>query len=171
MPCPSLPPINCVLHSSNYTLSFSASLPGRTHSFRSLPPPQIHGHDFSCLAVIPGGTPDASYAYVCGSEEKVLRVMEATQAFLDTLDMARGLAPGGFSDLIMTANRVTKPCNGPMHWHATGMCECILAWSLLSFSASAQGAACFRACAKLFQRNLVCDISCCADSLRRFYGK
>ncbi len=40
---------------------------------------QVHGHDFSCAAVLPRGTAAATYAYVSGSEEKVLRVMEGTQ--------------------------------------------------------------------------------------------
>jgi elongator complex protein 2 len=70
---------------------------------------QVHGHDFSCLAAIPqprggGGAADdannglpsgCGYMYASGSEEKVLRVFEAPAAFLDSLDLARGRAPGG----------------------------------------------------------------------------
>lgn len=41
-------------------------------------PPQIHGHDFSCLAHVPTAPP-ATFTYVSGSEEKVLRVLEAPQ--------------------------------------------------------------------------------------------
>ncbi|KAJ9507522.1 hypothetical protein QJQ45_006537 [Haematococcus lacustris] len=54
--------------------------------------PQVHGHDFSCLAFLPHGTLAASYAYACGSEEKVVRVMEAPRVFLDTLDSLQPLA-------------------------------------------------------------------------------
>ncbi|KAI8476319.1 MAG: WD40 repeat-like protein [Monoraphidium minutum] len=74
---------------------------------------QVHGHDFSCIAAIPaggggggaaegdGGSPEGGgggcggYMYVSGSEEKVLRVLEAPSAFLGTLDLARGRAPRG----------------------------------------------------------------------------
>lgn len=61
--------------------------------------PQVHGHDFSCIAFVPfksttlgpsangstggssscGGHVMPSLVYVSGSEEKVLRVFEATQ--------------------------------------------------------------------------------------------
>lgn len=64
---------------------------------------QVHGHDFSCLASIPckgdgdGGASGSSYMYCSGSEEKVLRVFEAPTAFLDSLDLARGRAPGGMA--------------------------------------------------------------------------
>lgn len=60
----------------------------------------MHGHDFSCLAAIPSPlqTNSSSSAtqiaspsvlYVSGSEEKVLRVFEAPQAFFDTLTAIR----------------------------------------------------------------------------------
>jgi len=71
--------------------------------------PQVHGHDFSCVAALPrrqeerksslppAGAPESvneetrtRYLYVSGSEEKVLRVFEAPGAFADTLAMARG---------------------------------------------------------------------------------
>lgn len=48
---------------------------------------QIHGHDFSCLAMLPGCSPPC---YASGSEEKVTRVLEAPQAFEETLSLARG---------------------------------------------------------------------------------
>ncbi|KAG2449340.1 hypothetical protein HYH02_005495 [Chlamydomonas schloesseri] len=75
---------------------------------------QIHGHDFRCIAHVPtapgpvpgpsaGGAagPEAAAAaaggggggyltYVSGAEEKVLRVFEAPQAFIDTLVALRG---------------------------------------------------------------------------------
>lgn len=50
--------------------------------------PQVHGHDFSCVAAVPAEEKD-TYLYVSGSEEKVLRVFEAPRAFEDTLAMAR----------------------------------------------------------------------------------
>ena len=87
-----------------------ASRPGRR--WCELARTQVHGHDFSALAPIPspppppppppleaqaaeaagaggakgGGDGDApALMYACCSEEKVLRVFEAPQAFLDTL--------------------------------------------------------------------------------------
>ena len=48
---------------------------------------QIHGHDFACMAVLPGASPPC---YAVGSEEKVIRVLEAPQAFEQTLALARG---------------------------------------------------------------------------------
>jgi elongator complex protein 2 len=50
---------------------------------------QIHGHDFACMAVLPGAAPPC---YAVGSEEKVIRVLEAPQAFEQTLALARGHA-------------------------------------------------------------------------------
>ena len=78
---------------------------------------QVHGHDFSCVAALPPSTHAAvasgagrddpassacegaspQFTYVSGSEEKVLRVLEAPQAFHDTLALARGAAPSGDS--------------------------------------------------------------------------
>ena len=78
---------------------------------------QVHGHDFACLALLPssgpGGDPGLGsgpasgsgsdgqsasslkrHFYVSGSEEKVLRVLEAPQAFLDTLAAASGQPVG-----------------------------------------------------------------------------
>jgi elongator complex protein 2 len=55
--------------------------------------PQIHGHDFSCISAVPNSAEDRSLVssiYVSGSEEKMLRVFEAPQVFIDTLDLARG---------------------------------------------------------------------------------
>ena len=75
--------------------------------------PQVHGHDFSCVAALPnfGSRHEGQqrekergereedfsqegeinrYLYVSGSEEKVLRVFEAPGAFAETLAMARG---------------------------------------------------------------------------------
>lgn len=60
--------------------------------------PQVHGHDFSCVAAVPtasssssdGGLASARYVYASGSEEKVVRVFESPVAFLETVAMARG---------------------------------------------------------------------------------
>jgi elongator complex protein 2 len=54
--------------------------------------PQVHGHDFSCVAALPCRGSDGSHAYIyaSGSEEKVIRVFQAPRAFSDTLDFARG---------------------------------------------------------------------------------
>jgi elongator complex protein 2 len=70
---------------------------------------QVHGHDFSCLATIASPVSSSSSSsssnsstaaaaaaavspsllYISGSEEKVLRVFEAPQAFTDTLTAVR----------------------------------------------------------------------------------
>ncbi|GLI63733.1 hypothetical protein VaNZ11_006797 [Volvox africanus] len=57
---------------------------------------QVHGHDFRCVAPV-ATPPGGPYVYVSGSEEKVLRVLEAPQAFIDTLVALRGGegSPGG----------------------------------------------------------------------------
>jgi elongator complex protein 2 len=56
--------------------------------------PQVHGHDFSCLTLVPShGTrskEEVSYVYASGSEEKVIRIFESPQTFLDTLQIAKG---------------------------------------------------------------------------------
>ncbi len=49
---------------------------------------QIHGHDFSCAAIIPCADEPGGFRYASGSEEKMIRVLEAPQAFLDTLHLA-----------------------------------------------------------------------------------
>ena len=53
-------------------------------------PTQIHGHDFACIAVLAG---TSSPCYASGSEEKVIRILEAPQAFEDTLALGAGDAP------------------------------------------------------------------------------
>ena len=66
--------------------------------------PQIHGHDFSCITAVPNPSdpienviqgPFSSSIYVSGSEEKILRVFEAPQVFIDTLNLARGRPVAG----------------------------------------------------------------------------
>jgi elongator complex protein 2 len=52
--------------------------------------PQVHGHDFTALALLPGGPPAR---YAAGSEEKVVRVLEAPRTFEATLALARGRPP------------------------------------------------------------------------------
>eukprot|EP00887_Chlorella_sp_A99_P005490 scaffold1.g5490.t1 len=57
--------------------------------------PQVHGHDFSCVAALPPPPPGAPFLYASGSEEKVLRVFQGPRAFEGTLALARGRAPAG----------------------------------------------------------------------------
>ena len=53
-------------------------------------PTQIHGHDFACIAVLSG---TSSPCYASGSEEKVIRILEAPRAFEDTLALGTGDVP------------------------------------------------------------------------------
>ena len=53
-------------------------------------PVQIHGHDFACIAVLSGVS---SPCNTTGSEEKVIRVLEAPRAFEDTLALGAGDLP------------------------------------------------------------------------------
>lgn len=48
--------------------------------------PQIHGHDFTCVASVPGPAsttpgPASPYLFISGSEEKMLRAFEAPQVW------------------------------------------------------------------------------------------
>ena len=56
--------------------------------------PQVHGHDFSCLTLVPShgacSKEEMSYVYASGSEEKVIRIFESPETFLDTLQIAKG---------------------------------------------------------------------------------
>ena len=54
---------------------------------------QIHGHDFSCAAVIPCPQAPDRFLFASGSEEKMIRVFEAPQAFADTLSLAQLASP------------------------------------------------------------------------------
>ena len=56
---------------------------------------QIHGHDFACIAVLAGSR---SPCYASGSEEKVIRILEAPRAYEDTLAMGAGEAPHSSSE-------------------------------------------------------------------------
>jgi len=51
--------------------------------------PQVHGHDFSCVASIPvpGG---AGFRYASGSEEKVVRVFESPSTVIESLAAIQG---------------------------------------------------------------------------------
>ncbi|GAX74942.1 hypothetical protein CEUSTIGMA_g2388.t1 [Chlamydomonas eustigma] len=80
---------------------------GRQGHWCEVARPQVHGHDFTCVASLStanrssaeggkqvgGDKCSTSYLFISGSEEKILRAFEAPQAFMDTLDMARGLEP------------------------------------------------------------------------------
>jgi len=54
--------------------------------------PQVHGHDFSCLAALPQreGGALTGFKYISGSEEKVLRVFQAPAAFASSIHRLRG---------------------------------------------------------------------------------
>lgn len=45
--------------------------------------PQVHGHDINCVSIIRG---NGNHRFVCGADEKVLRVFEAPLSFLKTLN-------------------------------------------------------------------------------------
>lgn len=64
--------------------------PGAPGEWCEIARPQIHGHDFSCAAMVSAPGDTSKYKYVSGSEEKVLRVFESPRAFLDTLMAAQG---------------------------------------------------------------------------------
>lgn len=68
---------------------------------------QVHGHDFSSLASIPGPISGPQrYLYASGSEEKVVRVFEAPSSFLKTLASARGLAPPAGDSTVAGSGKV-----------------------------------------------------------------
>lgn len=50
-----------------------------TETWHEIARPQVHGYDINCLAFTSG------FAFVSGADEKVLRVFDAPQAFLDSL--------------------------------------------------------------------------------------
>ena len=84
---------------------------------------QVHGHDFACAAVLPTDPAHPGrHTYLSGSEEKVLRVMEAPQAFLDTLAAATGQpAPPADVQVMCTASR---PVN--LHMYCGGSASHLL---------------------------------------------
>ena len=57
---------------------------------------QIHGHDFRCTAIIPCPHEPGNFRYASGSEEKMIRVLEAPQAFVETLALAKIQSPQPF---------------------------------------------------------------------------
>ena len=65
-----------------------------TDTWCELARPQVHGHDFSCLALVPYrkacDKDEVLYVYASGSEEKVIRIFESPETFLDTLQIAKG---------------------------------------------------------------------------------
>ncbi|XP_047072216.1 elongator complex protein 2-like [Lolium rigidum] len=64
--------------------------PGDVICWREIARPQIHGHDINCVAFIQG---TGNHRFVCGADEKVSRVFEATLSFLRTLQEATLLKP------------------------------------------------------------------------------
>ncbi len=81
-------------------------------------PTQIHGHDFTCIAVLSG---TSSPCYASGSEEKVIRILEAPRAFEDTLALGAGDVPHASSEShsngahkqVCTLSILPVPCVGP----------------------------------------------------------
>jgi elongator complex protein 2 len=55
----------------------------KTGTWHEIARPQIHGYDLECLAFIDNG--EIEHRIVTGADEKVLRVFEAPQTFLDSL--------------------------------------------------------------------------------------
>lgn len=73
---------------------------------------QVHGHDFSCVAALPSGS-GRGFVYASGSEEKVIRILEAPEAFLDTLAFVRGERPSSTRPLARSAHLYGET------WHVT----------------------------------------------------
>lgn len=101
--------------SCDQTARITALITGEQSQWCEIARPQVHGHDFSCVAAIPprDGGGSQIYRYTSGSEEKVLRVFEAPRAFHDTLAMAKGdTALGPRTPAITTAYGATLPALG-----------------------------------------------------------
>lgn len=80
--------------------------------------PQVHGHDFACVAAIPAreeeeeSDAEGRFLYASGSEEKVIRVFEAPRTFYDTLALARGHAAAAGAAAAAPAFGATLPALG-----------------------------------------------------------
>lgn len=62
-----------------------------TTIWREIARPQVHGHDFSSVAAFPCIHQDSmAFKYASGSEEKMIRIFEAPDAFMATLGMSCG---------------------------------------------------------------------------------
>ncbi|GMN38645.1 hypothetical protein TIFTF001_007862 [Ficus carica] len=81
--------------SSEYLLSVSHDQVMRNPCWHEIARPQVHGHDINCVTIIKG---KGNHRYVCGADEKVARVFEATLSFLKTLNHAVS-QDGIFEDL------------------------------------------------------------------------
>ena len=75
-----------------YLLSSSLDQTTRLHSiwnanssWHEIARPQIHGYELNCISMINGLT------FVCGADEKVLRIFKATKCFVDSLKMISDL--------------------------------------------------------------------------------
>ena len=67
--------------------------------WREIARPQVHGHDFSCVAAFPSADPESrALRYASGSEEKMIRVFEAPAVFQETVKMSSG-GGGALRDL------------------------------------------------------------------------
>lgn len=79
--------------SADQTARLSTALAPGGH-WCELARPQVHGHDFACVAALPQlRDAPGCFLYASGSEEKVIRVFQGPQAFADTLALARGFEP------------------------------------------------------------------------------
>ncbi|PIA63732.1 hypothetical protein AQUCO_00201226v1 [Aquilegia coerulea] len=68
------------------------------YTWHEIARPQVHGHDFNCVAIIQG---KGNHRFVSGADEKVARVFEAPLSFLKTLSYAhfqKSFAPEDLQD-------------------------------------------------------------------------
>ncbi len=100
-----------------YLLSAGADQTTRVHApwkpegsksavWRECARPQVHGHDLACLCSMPG------HRLSSGSEEKVLRVFEATASFLDNLESICGRAVSSSEEKARLAQGASVPSLG-----------------------------------------------------------
>ena len=79
--------------STDQTLRVTARGGGADSAWRELARPQVHGHDFSAVVVIPQTDAPERFVYASASEEKVVRIFEAPGAFACALATLRGETP------------------------------------------------------------------------------
>jgi elongator complex protein 2 len=60
--------------------SSSSSAPSTTTTWAEIARPQVHGYPLTCLATLP-----PSQRFISGADEKVVRVFEETEGFVDSL--------------------------------------------------------------------------------------
>lgn len=57
----------------------------KTQNWYEVARPQIHGYDMRCLTFL------NNHKYICGADEKVLRVIQAPQSFVKTYNKFKGI--------------------------------------------------------------------------------